>query len=252
MPPPSWKWRLTEQMLPYLDKVFDWVCRRGQSSAHHPEVAAILRRTRPRTDISDHLLTLFTEGLAARPRLIVELGVRGGESTYVLERVARLSGGVPLVSVDLEDCTGACRYPNWFFVKSDDVALAQTFPEWCRERQLPAAVDLLFIDTSHLYDHTLQEIKHWFPLLSPSAKVVFHDTNLRRIYWRKDGSFGPAWTNRGVTAAIEACLGVSLPERTDYVDLIGEWMIRHNALSNGLTVLTRIPTLNADAEAGAN
>ncbi len=38
-------------------------------------------RTPPVSDISDHLGDLYFEAVAARPRLIVELGTRGGEST---------------------------------------------------------------------------------------------------------------------------------------------------------------------------
>ena len=44
-----------------------------------------------RSDISDHLATIFSEAVAAKPRLIVELGVRGGESRYALERAARVT-----------------------------------------------------------------------------------------------------------------------------------------------------------------
>ena len=39
-------------------------------------------------------------------------------------------------------------------------------------------VDVLFIDTSHLYEHTVRELAAWFPLLANKALVIFHDTNL--------------------------------------------------------------------------
>lgn len=51
------------------------------------------------TDISDHLPDLFIESLKHDPGLIAELRVRGGESTFVLERVAKLTDA-KLVSVD--------------------------------------------------------------------------------------------------------------------------------------------------------
>ena len=66
-----------------------------------PELHEILSRARIRTDISDHLPDLFTESLAVQPRLIVELGVRDGESTFVFERVAKLCNA-RIVSVDIE------------------------------------------------------------------------------------------------------------------------------------------------------
>src|ERR1700722_1536588 len=63
-----------------------------------PEITEIRKHALPRTDISDHLLPLFLEALAVQPQLIVELGVRSGESTFSLERVAKLCGST-LVSV---------------------------------------------------------------------------------------------------------------------------------------------------------
>ncbi len=90
------------------------------------ELDEIRTRSLIRTDISDHLTTLFVESLIAKPTLIVELGVRGGESTYVLERVARLSRA-KLVSVDLQDCSLASTNENWHLVRSDDVVFAAEF-----------------------------------------------------------------------------------------------------------------------------
>src|SRR5262249_3324959 len=38
------------------------------------------------SDIDEHLERIFAEALLCHPKLIVELGVRGGVSTFVLER----------------------------------------------------------------------------------------------------------------------------------------------------------------------
>ncbi len=99
---------------------------------------------------------------------------------------------------------------------------------------------MLFIDTSHLYEHTKQEIASWFPFLATNARVFFHDTNLKQVYFRRDGTMGLGWENeRGVIRAIEEHFGVSLPEKRDFVDAREGWLIRHYANSSGLTVLTR-------------
>src|SRR5689334_20466245 len=45
------------------------------------------------SDIDEHLELMFTEALLHRPALTVELGVRGGLSTFVFERAARLCDG---------------------------------------------------------------------------------------------------------------------------------------------------------------
>lgn len=207
----------------------------------------VVQRASRGTDISDHLLTLFTEALGAEPILIVELGVRGGESTFVLERVAALTNAV-MVSVDIEPFDGRSPYPRWTFVQSDDIAFADAFPEWCAQQGVEPRVDVLFIDTSHLYEHTLQEIRAWLPLLSDRGCVFFHDTNIARIYRRSDGTMGSGgWSERrGVISALESHFGCRFNEKTDFVDVRGGFLIRHYARCNGFTVLRRLQAVASE------
>jgi cephalosporin hydroxylase len=192
------------------------------------------------TDLSDHLVTLFVETLAVHPHLIVELGVRGGESTFVLERAAALSEA-HLVSVDIEDCQASCTYPKWAFVKRDDVAFAGEFAEWCRARSIVPTIDVLFIDTSHLYEHTKEELRVWLPFLSAKGKLILHDTNMKTIYRRADGTIGAGWNNsRGVIRALEEQVSAKFNEDRDFVTMADGWIVRHWALCNGLTVLEKI------------
>src|SRR5229473_4947288 len=99
------------------------------------------------TDISDHLVTLFAEAVSARPKLVVELGVRGGDSTFAFERAAKLSDA-HLLSIDIDDCSARSSYAKWSFVKQDDVTFAGEFAAWCSARDLMPLIDVLFIDTS--------------------------------------------------------------------------------------------------------
>ena len=206
-----------------------------------PALNEIKQRAARRSDISDHLPTMFVETLRARPRLIVELGVRRGESTFVFERVARLTGAT-IVSCDLNDCSGTSAYEKRHFVQGDDVEFARRFPEWCRERGIRPEIDVLFIDTSHFYDHTVAEIDAWFPFLSEQGKVILHDTNLTYTYFRKDGSIGFAMEcERGVIRALEGFFGKNYDETRDFIDVQGGWLIQHWAKCCGLTILDRIP-----------
>jgi hypothetical protein len=199
----------------------------------------IVERSRLNTDISDHLPTLFLESLALCPSLVVELGVRGGESTFVLERVAEMFGST-LVSVDMEDCSHVSTYSAWHFAKSDDIAFAGQFPGWCRERGIQPLIDILLIDTSHQFNHTLQELRCWVPFLSGRCKLFMHDTNMKKLFFRKDGSMGLAWNNdRGVIAALEMYLGQRFDERRDFTAFAGGWIIKHHANCCGLTILER-------------
>ena len=191
------------------------------------------------TDISDHLVTLFAEAVSAHPSLLVELGVRGGESTFAFERAARLSDA-HLLSIDIEDCLVQSSYAKWSFVKQNDITFADEFAGWCSSRKLAPAIDVLFVDTSHLYEHTREELRVWMPYLSPKGKMILHDTNMKRIYRRADRSLGVGWNNaRGVIRALEETLGAKFDEGRDFVTVANGWIIRHWAHCNGLTVVEK-------------
>lgn len=197
------------------------------------------RADKKKTDISDHLETLFAECLNIEAGLIVELGVGDGESTFVLERVANLWGS-KLVSVDIEDCQKVSKFKDRIFVRQDDISFAAEFPDWCRARGINPVIDILFIDTSHLYDHTVAEIQSWFPYLAPRCKVFFHDTNMSEIFVRKDGSTGKGWNNsRGVIRAIEEHLGVRFDETSDFSLMYNGWFIKHYAICNGFMIMEK-------------
>lgn len=217
--------------------------KEGAIAAHLPELLEIKRRAARRTTINEHLVTLFVESLAVQPRLLVELGVGKGESTFVLERVARLCGA-RLISVDRYDRSQVCTWEEWIFTVQDDVEFAAHFQSWTQERGLVPRVDVLFIDTSHEYEHTRREIAAWFPWLSDHGKVFFHDTNLTSRFFRRDGSMGYGWDNqRGVIRALEEFFGASFDEKKPFVDLIDGWLIKHEPHCCGFTVLHRLGRL---------
>jgi len=212
----------------------------GAPSTGLQELDEVIIRSRQRTVINDHLPLLFIESLRSSPKLIVELGVESGQSTFALERVARLCKS-KLVSVDIADCSDVCRWKDWIFIKRNDLEFAKTFPDWCRENNITPQIDILFIDTDHLYEQTLNEIRLWFPYLSKKAKVFFHDSNVRPVYRRKDGSIGTAPDyQRGVTRALEEYLGYSFHEEEDFIAHKNGWLIRHCANCNGFTMLEKL------------
>jgi len=207
------------------------------------ELIEIKERTRKKTDISDHLVDLFIQSLEIRPKLIVELGVGGGESTFVLERVARICNSV-IVSVDINDCSQVISYKDWHFIQKDDIAFTREFDGWCREKKIDPQIDALFIDTSHLYEHTVEEIGSWFPFLSDKARVFFHDTNLTKLYFRKDYSMGLGWNNeRGVIKALEKYFNTQFNEKDDFTAIINGWLIKHHSHCLGFTTLEKLPFL---------
>ena len=223
------------------NKVYRTISPARLTPSHLVELCEIRRLACSPSDIDEHLELMFSETLLLRPKLIVELGVRSGTSTFVFERAARLVEA-SMVSVDLCDCSALSAYDRWQFIQSDDVALAAEFPEHCNRHGLNPTVDLLFIDTSHYYQHTVEEIASWFPLLSPRAKVIFHDTNLKLIGPRSDGCYQLSWDNqRGVIRAIESYLAISIDETQRFTEYANGWLLRHWPNCNGLTILDRLP-----------
>ena len=85
------------------------------------------------TDISSHLPTIVYEVMIEKPKLIVELGVRGGESTQAFITASRLVGS-RLLSVDIDDCSHVISDPDWLFHKGDDIIFAKQFKLYAKEK----------------------------------------------------------------------------------------------------------------------
>lgn len=225
---------------------------RWRASCPNPVLAEALGRWADSpADIHDHLGVLFAEAVAARPRLIVELGTRGGVSTRALLAAAE-SADAHLLSVDVEDCSSADIPPRfaarWSFERADDIAFSgEPFAAFCASRGHPAAAEVIFVDTSHRYEHTRAELAHWLPRLAPGGVMMFHDTHMGAGWYRRlDGVVSRGWNNeRGVIRAIEEQLGRRYDERTYFSDLVvseawGEIVVQHSPWSSGFTVLRRI------------
>jgi len=126
--------------------------------------------TLKRTDINEHLTTLYMLTKQHRLSTVLELGVRTGESTVVFLFAAKEIGGT-VTSIDCVDCPEAISKINsvelskwWRFIKGDDLEV-----EW------NTLVDHLFIDTSHTYEHTLKELGKFEPWVDMGGVITLHD-----------------------------------------------------------------------------
>jgi len=214
---------------------------------YQEQLRTCLAGSKVRSDISDHLGVLFSETVLTRPRLIVELGTRGGESTRALIAAATVCDA-KMLSVDI-DPAPPLEVPGrerWFFVQSDDVSFGREpdgFESWCAEHELAPEADVIFIDTSHLYQHTRDEIAVWAQRLSPSGVLLFHDTNMQTgLAGRLDGSVAyNGWDNqRGVIRAIEEFLGRNYDEQSFFVDIARGFLVTHRPNCSGFTALRRL------------
>jgi len=198
------------------------------------------------SDIRDHLGTLFIESVAARPRLILELGTRGGVSTRALLAAAQVTGA-QVLSVDIEDCSQidmpARFLDRWTFVRADDLEFAGApFERACADRGLPPLAEVIFVDTSHRLEHTRAEIAAWTRRLAPRGVMMFHDTNMGAGWYRKlDGKVERGReTTRGVIQAIEEHVGRRYAEDSFFTDVAGGYAICHVPWSSGFTILRKL------------
>ncbi len=216
---------------------------RYDQALYNPVLINAIGGISPRSHISDHLSTLFFFAMDSRPKLMVELGTRSGDSTRTLLAAASITQSV-LLSVDRKNCGGLDLPFNqhWHFVQSDDVEFGKTgFVKWCTHHEMTPRIDLLFIDTSHWYEHTKKEIEIWSPFLSPDGIIVLHDTNMGKgTYARIDGSTGSGYDNdRGVIRVVEEMSNRSYDEMSFFCDLSNGFLIMHHPHCNGLTVLKK-------------
>jgi predicted O-methyltransferase YrrM len=201
-----------------------------------------------KSDISDHLGAIFFFAMGAKPKLIVELGTRGGQSTLSLLAAAFLSKAV-LLSIDIVDCE-LMDLPfrdNWHFVQADDIEFGNLhFISWCSHLYIEPIIDVLLVDTSHKYEHTKKEIETWFRYLSDEGIMIFHDTNMGKgIYSRTDGSVDIGWdNNRGVIRAIEDFVGRNYDENSFCYDFTKDMLLIHYPYCSGLTILKKHKIIN--------
>jgi len=129
------------------------------------------------SDIQESMPVLYETAKSYENVRVLELGTRRGNSTLAFLAAAEAAGGhvwscdmAPVLG-DLDGMRPWARHPRWTFIQGDDMDPAV-------QARLPAEVDVLFIDTSHLYEHTLAELHAFMPRLAPGGTGLFHDTDL--------------------------------------------------------------------------
>lgn len=121
------------------------------------------------SDIQQHLPRLHAEA-SGGDAIVIELGVRCGNSTAAFLAAVTEHGG-HVWSNDLYPppvpWTG---HPQWTFIEGDDLEIVD---------ELPDAVDVVFIDTSHYFQQTSAELELYVPKVRPGGVVLLHDTELK-------------------------------------------------------------------------
>lgn len=129
-----------------------------------------LERCQRSSDIHLHLPRLRAE--ASIPAVkVLELGVRSGNSTAAFLAAADEWAGT-VRSVDIVTPTVPAEFWDcglWTFRKGSDLELAD---------EIGSGFDIVFIDTSHHYGHTLAELHAYANKVHPDGCIILHDTEL--------------------------------------------------------------------------
>lgn len=128
----------------------------------------------------------FLHGLigGSNIRRVVQLGHYIGFSSLLMGfQLRRMGPAHKLVSFDIDPkCTAYTR--DWLerAQLSDRVKLvlmdsASEGAPAIAETYLDGAPELLFIDSSHQYAHTIAELDRWYERMAPGGVIVMHDTS---------------------------------------------------------------------------
>lgn len=121
-------------------------------------------------DITEQMPLLYNAACLQDAR-VIELGVRTGNSTAAfLAAAAAWDGEVWSVDVAEPQVPESWRsLACWHLLVADD--RTKEAISFC-----PDDADVLFIDTSHSYEHTLAELRLYVPKVRPGGTVLLHDT----------------------------------------------------------------------------
>lgn len=188
-----------------------------------------------KSDINEHLPTLMH--LATRCESVAEMGVRDVVSTWAFLEGFRNSTktkkhlySVDIVDVPYKDVIAyVAKKENINFKFVHDNSATVTLPK----------VDLLFIDTWHVYGHLKRELEHHHK--NVKKYIVMHDTEVFKtqsesvVYDRNieeesnESGYTPGEISKGIGYAI-----------VEFLEAHPEWFVKgHYPDNNGLTVLER-------------
>ena len=128
---------------------------------------------------------LYNAVLEMKAKSVLELGTGWYHSaTFFLSALAQTDG--KMVTVDIGRHNGVYgkvkEYWEKFSIQGE--RLKERYAEGgdlnydpSKEDFITFPVDILFIDTSHAYQHTLEELRKFVPYVSSIGRVYFHDVN---------------------------------------------------------------------------
>jgi hypothetical protein len=198
------------------------------------------------SDINEHLPRLAE--ISSECEVVAELGVRDSVSTWAFIQGLKNNKSETklLYSVDIDDV------PDLDFVvrhaKRDGVKMT-FFHESSIVVKLPTEIDMVFIDTWHVYGQLKRELEYYAPITK--KYIIMHDTEVDKMTGeviRLGGDVEALSIESGFPEE-EISKGLG-PAIVEFVTNNSEtWCLKeHYKNNNGLTILERINPKNDDIE----
>lgn len=137
------------------------------------------------SDIVEHLPTLVEQVKELNAKKVIEVGVRYGVSTiawlYALQPGIGTDGFLWAIDVSLpvpvregepnllDSQDGLTVLPHWMFIMGDGHGKPVL-------DALPKKVDIVFVDTNHVYEQTLLELDLYYPRVRKGGRIILHDS----------------------------------------------------------------------------
>jgi hypothetical protein len=232
------------------------------AQVHHILLETIESSKTHDSDISSHLPLIFTscydQLIKYNGNVIVELINGEGLSAPIFDKIGQLMP-INLISINHAkiipktlQVADLIQRSNFYQMTSAEYAshhITQMI-----QAGMKSEIDILFIDSLHTYDHTLQELQLYVPLMAPNGLIILHDSYMSPIQpgfgWKLSNGrvmYG-GWDNhRGVSRAIETYFNMEIDESKTFSRVFSSnnevglyWSIEHYPICNGLTLLRKV------------
>lgn len=170
-------------------------------------------------------MLLFGLILALRPKNILELGVRYGDTTRPMLAAAELVNA-ELTSVDLNPTEFKSESKHWVFVQGEAISVLSKLVATDRK------FDFVFVDDWHDGEHVWQELELIDKMVGPSSIVALHDLMYQNWEprYHSDQWAGGEWGHGGPAAGVQAFLSARS----------NQWEMLTIPVQHGLTLLRKI------------
>ncbi len=152
------------------------------------------------SDIVEHIPTLVRNVRELNAKKVIEVGVRYGVSTiawlYALQPGVGTDGQLWAVDVSfpvpsapgepnlLDPQGGLTALPHWLFLLGNGTSKLVL-------DALPTDVDIVFLDTNHVYEEVSEELKLYYPRVKKGGRILLHDTAIEDTANRGDRPMTP-------------------------------------------------------------